>query len=45
MTEQIKITKDAIKMAKNEIKEWTRFLKLAEKRLDTLKSIKTNLTQ
>jgi len=33
-------TKDAIKMAKNEIKEWIKFLKLAEKRLLELKENK-----
>ena len=33
----MKETKDAIKMAKQEIKEWTKFLKLAERRLKQLK--------
>lgn len=33
----MKETKEAIKMAKQEIKEWTKFLKLAEKRLKQLK--------
>lgn len=44
MKEKIRITKEAIKMAKKEIKEWERFLKLAEKRLETIAQIKKEPT-
>ena len=37
MKEELKQLKDAIKLAKQEIKEWVKFIKTAEKRLVKIK--------
>jgi hypothetical protein len=33
------LVKDAIKLAKKEIKEWSKFLKVAEKKLESLETL------